>query len=512
MKQRVRIAVIADLHRQSYDPGGAAQRQGYFADVFLLRTVRRLNRFIRPDVTLALGDLVDEPGSAGNEAYLDGLRRILELLESPCIVLPGNHDPAPDLFYRIMPRPPERLDVKGVRFLPFADLQTEGYNARRSAPDIARFAAARRDFDGPIVTVQHVPLFPPGRSDCPYNYTNAPEIIAAMRAHGVNFTISGHYHKGLELEDSGMSFIASPALCEAPFQFLAADMHDGLIDITRHALANPAELGLTDFHVHTPYAYCNENMDVCRSLKLGKLFGLKHMVFTEHSGHLYFDKSDYWSGNFLRGAAPLPHDRVSDCFTDTARLDPSFAAAAMELDCGLDGLPVVHPAHLQSMRLPIGAVHFLPGLPAPQPDPAKLQDEFLGMLNRFLRSGIVSLAHPLRIFQKNRLPPPVAIYPQLVKLLRENQVAAELNFHTNNPAPEFFRMCIAQGVKITFGSDAHNLYEIGEFYPHLRFLREDCGYDGDLSDILLQFTEAARRRVFRSRCNPSRHRKIAHHG
>ena len=485
MKQHVRIAVISDLHRQSYDLGGAAQHQGYFADVFLLRAVHRLNRFIRPDITLVLGDLLNEPDTRRTEHLLAGQQQILALLDSPCIVLPGNHDPAPEVFYRIMPRPPEWIDVKGVRFLPFIDQQTAGFNAQRSTPDILRLAAARRDFDGPIVSIQHVPLFPPGLSDCPYNYTNAPEIISAMRAYGINFAISGHYHEGMEVTDSGITFIAAPALCVPPFQFVVADLNADGIHPVRHALANPVKLGLADFHVHTPYAYCNDNMDVCRTLRLGSLFGLKHMVFSEHSGQLYFDKNDYWSGNFLRGAAPLPVARVADYLADTARLDPAFTTVSMEIDCDFDGRPVVYPEHLKSICLPVGAVHFLPSLSAARPDPAKVQDEFLGMLNRFLRSGIVSLAHPLRIFQKNRLPQPTAIFPKLAKLLRENNVAAELNFHINNPDPEFFRLCLDQGVKIALGSDAHNLYEIGEFYPHLRFLREDCGYDGDLADILL---------------------------
>jgi hypothetical protein len=37
---------------------------------------------------------------------------------------------------------------------------------------------------------------------------------------------------------------------------------------------------------------------------------------------------------------------------------------------------------------------------------------------------------------------------------------------------------------ISFGSDAHALYEIGEFHPHLELLA-DIGFDGDLTDILL---------------------------
>ena len=40
------------------------------------------------------------------------------------------------------------------------------------------------------------------------------------------------------------------------------------------------------------------------------------------------------------------------------------------------------------------------------------------------------------------------------------------------------------GVKITFGSDAHNLYEVGEFALHLDLV-ERAGFNGDLKDIMI---------------------------
>ncbi len=161
MKPDVSIAIIADLHRQTYDPGGAAQRQGYFADIFLLRTVRRLNRFIRPDVTLVLGDLLDEPNAARAERQLVGLRRIhWTCWNRHCIVLPGNHDPAPDVL-RIVPPPAGTPGRQGRPVPAVADQQTAGYNARRSVPDIAPGRRApgfqRPDCDN---VVQHVPRFP----------------------------------------------------------------------------------------------------------------------------------------------------------------------------------------------------------------------------------------------------------------------------------------------------------------------------------------------------------------
>ena len=54
----------------------------------------------------------------------------------------------------------------------------------------------------------------------------------------------------------------------------------------------------------------------------------------------------------------------------------------------------------------------------------------------------------------------------------------------NDPSPDFCRRCIDAGVKLTFGSDSHNLYQVGEFAPHLDLLRR-AGFDGDLRDVLL---------------------------
>ena len=79
---------------------------------------------------------------------------------------------------------------------------------------------------------------------------------------------------------------------------------------------------------------------------------------------------------------------------------------------------------------------------------------------------------------------PASLFEPTVELLRENKVAAEINFHTNEPPPKFARLCLDRGVELSFGSDAHNLYEVGEFAPHLALL-ESCGFDGDLGEILV---------------------------
>ena len=118
-------------------------------------------------------------------------------------------------------------------------------------------------------------------------------------------------------------------------------------------------------------------------------------------------------------------------------------------------------------------------------DASKRENEFMYLCNSMIKSGIDILAHPFRIFRRSNLAVPPHLFAPLVALLKENNVAAEINFHTNEPPLEFVKLCLESGVKLTFGSDSHNLYEVGEFYPHLKLL-EAAGFNGSFEDILLK--------------------------
>jgi len=67
---------------------------------------------------------------------------------------------------------------------------------------------------------------------------------------------------------------------------------------------------------------------------------------------------------------------------------------------------------------------------------------------------------------------PKDIYGDVIKILRRHNVAAELNFHTNQPDPLFFEKCVENGIKISLGSDSHNLLEVGEFSKHIELLKK----------------------------------------
>ena len=347
---------------------------------------------------------------------------------------------------------------------------------------------ARENWRGKIVTLQHVPLFPAGHVDCPYNYTNANEIIAEMRRNDIVLAISGHYHEGFSLiNDQGVNFLAAPALCETPFSFLEVDIINGNVTAARHDLRLPEKLNLWDLHVHTQFAYCSENMEVVKSMELARDFGLAGLTFAEHSGHLYFDKHTYWSKACLQGGietAQKENERMEAYLAALADAGCRPQNTGLEADCCFDGKLLVRRADIGRVRYLLGSVHALPALQKQQPDMGEIRDEFLNLTERLVHSGIHVLAHPFRVFNRAKFEAIDSFFDPMVSLLKEARVAAEINFHTQNPNPEFFRRCLAAGVQLALGSDAHNLYEIGEFTPHLALLRE-CGFNGDLNDILL---------------------------
>ena len=99
-----------------------------------------------------------------------------------------------------------------------------------------------------------------------------------------------------------------------------------------------------------------------------------------------------------------------------------------------------------------------------------VKNEFLRQTKALLDHQVNILAHPFRIFRRSGLPVPAELFSVVADMLKETSTAAEINFHTNDPEPEFFAICAEKGVKIALGSDSHNLYEIGEFYAHFELM------------------------------------------
>ena len=487
----MKLIILADIHYS--DQSATSERRIDIADILLLRTVHRINRFLLPDFVIILGDIINEPQSPSAIEQYKRIKSILDILDAPYIIIPGNHDRPDEEFYKIFPKPDDIIEIANTKFVSLIDPEQPGYNAIRTERNLELMKSARKNFDGNVITLQHVPIFPPGTIDCPYNYTNANEIIEIMQRYKINLAISGHFHTGFDLFCSGDSaFLACPAICEAPFRFLEIDITENnnsnsnpnqIFNITEHQLAMPKELNLIDYHIHTHFAYCNENMNIEKAKTLAQAFNLAEIRFSEHSSHLYWNLQDYTNGIFYREG--IKSAKPSDCraeqyFSLLQNANCPKKCIGFEVDADWTGSPIIREQDKQRTGFLIGAIHSLPTY-----EPDKIKETFLAINERFLKHKFDILAHPFRIFRRSNNPIPSELFAPLTKLLKEHNTAAEINFHTNVPPMEFIKMCINADVKISFGSDSHNLYEIGEFYPHLKLLNE-CGIDtSDLKYIML---------------------------
>ncbi len=223
---KLKIALISDLHYSKNANQRIPSRRGEIADQLLEKTIKRLNRYIKPDITLLLGDLLDSPDSSDAIQLMLKLKTILDTLKTPYIAIPGNHDPQPERFYTVFPRQKLATDIKGVRILSFIDAEAPGYNATRSEKDLKRMEKAATDFKGSVITIQHVPIFPPERKKCAYNYTNIEKIIQVLDNTGIRLNISGHFHAGFKRFNHRKSaFLCVPAFCESPHQFSILEIY-----------------------------------------------------------------------------------------------------------------------------------------------------------------------------------------------------------------------------------------------------------------------------------------------
>jgi histidinol phosphatase-like PHP family hydrolase/predicted phosphodiesterase len=483
----MRLAILNDIHYGP--PVEGSQRRCDIAPILLRRAVRRLNELEKPDLTLVLGDLLNDGTLPDATERLTLLKTILGKLQSPYLVIPGNHDGDVEAFYRVFERPKEIEEIGGVKFLSFLDEEQPEYCAKRSPQDIERFRIARSGFKGPIVSLQHTCLFPPERAHAPHNLTNAPAVIRAMKAAGVALSVSGHHHRGVEdLRDGALLFVNAPAFCEFPFIYTMITLDpQGKAETERRALAMPRLLKLIDTHLHTQMAYCSDNMDVETSIQLARDFGLAGLCITEHSGQLYFGREEYWSKACLRSgmsAATPANNRMGQYLAFKAAFGKENVRFGLEADCDYQGNLLIAGGDRAHFDHIVGALHGLPGAPD---DPAKahrVHDDFLFLVEKILQQGVVSLAHPFRVFRRSGLPLPEALFLPTAKLLKQYGVAAELNFHTHLPPVAFVRMCLDLGIKFTLASDAHDLSEIGDFAYHIDLLKQ-AGFDGDFGDVML---------------------------
>jgi len=478
-KTRLEILLISDLHYdvrgKGFDP--VQDEVTHLGPELITRCVNRLRRSIEPDLIVLPGDLLENGDSEGAEENLREIRARLDCLGIPCIAIPGNHDADAQRFLRVFETPPGGRIINGYNIFTFFDSYDSDNRCFRNPEDMRRFEeAAGRHPDKPILVFQHAPIYPPIDSDYPYVIQGAEEITQSYSKLKVLLSVSGHYHPGQPLTyKDGVGYVTAKGILAVPYQFMHISLRAGTFEVREIPLRMQETCRLFDFHIHTEFAYCRDDITAEGAIERAKTFGLSAVALTEHAGQLYVEKEDYSSGKFLEGRAFLKRSVASGKsrmkryreFVDS--LKGPFVRAGIEVELGSDGKLTLLEEDEDCWFVTIGAVHFLPGTGAGRREAAAA---FMKTTEGLCNENIDVLAHPFRYFIRSNLEVPEELFKPMARLLAERKVAAELNYHTNRPDVRFFELCLEEGVKIALGSDAHYLEEVGEFTPHLELLRQ----------------------------------------
>ncbi len=465
MKDCLKLLVIGDIYYlgDAESLTSIPERKAGYGMEFLQRVIRRFGEE-EPDVMVILGDMTDKRGSGD-------IRKILAAVEKfgiPAVIVPGNHD-APGV-------KPEPLLIKNFLLYPFVDSYQEDDKCTRREEDIAKFRLAVKNNPGKkIITLQHNPVYPLIESDYPYNLQNSDKVHRAYAANKVILSLSGHYHPGQRLTyKDGVGYFTVPALCESPFQYAVIEVRGEKISAAEYALKNPVQL--SDNHCHSQFAYCAEDVTIEKVLERASILGMGYVCFTEHADQLYLTREEYSSIKFLKDSGIIissrkkGSDRVRAFRKAVKQSGSSMAKTGLEVCPDASGGITLLPEDKAGLDLIIGAIHFLPG-DFSQADEKGIQRGFMQAVETLVNNNIAVFAHPFRLFSRGGMNPPKNLFRPVAGMLKSFGVAAELNFHTNKPSPEFFEICLLEGIKISLGTDTHNLLKAGEFYKHLDFLK-----------------------------------------
>lgn len=431
------------------------------------------------DAIALMGDILNDghsPDAASTlQAVVREVRRAAK--DVPLLVVPGNHDGDAGQLLAAMNATPGDHQIGGYRFFVFADRYGEGDVCTRSKEDEQAFLHWAKQATTPIIVLQHNPMNPAIEDEYPYMLTNRQQVMADYAQTGVALSLSGHYHKGQPVSVvDGVTYFTAPAVCEGDFPYAIATLRGRQVSLETRRLKLPAELTLIDSHTHTEFAYCGQNMSADGAIDRARKIGLAGIRLVEHAPQLYCRRDDFWVGNHVRQPAlwhSNTHSRMNAFRSMMLPRRDDFVRIGLEVELDVDGRLTLHDED-RWVDLLVGAIHWFTR------DPADLNDAELGKLflwncEKLIAGGARVLAHPWRVFAWTKRPTPTHLYGELASLLAATDAAAEINFHGNWSDPVFFAKCTEKGAKIAFGSDAHELREVGSFGPHLDTLRQAAG-------------------------------------
>lgn len=235
----LKIGYLTDCHLRHFVPGDSPcpeRRSRLVAEA--LRSC--IPAFKGIELLLITGDLADLPQHPDSRKDLVLVKEILDHLKVPKILIPGNHDPSPEIFYGVFPEPRPVETFNGYHFLSFKDSEDEQSHCSLRPETALSWMEQTLKTLGPerrVIMLQHFLVYPEHNETYPHNYKNSESIKKIMDSAGnVLLSLSGHYHPGIESESNGIKYFGGKAFCEGTFSHYEISLNEQSVQITTRNL------------------------------------------------------------------------------------------------------------------------------------------------------------------------------------------------------------------------------------------------------------------------------------
>ena len=205
---------------------------------------------------------------------------------------------------------------------------------------------------------------------------------------------------------------------------------------------------LTDLHLHSQFSPCAENVTVEEDVKVALNKGLRVIAVTDHGT----TRKPSWFKNYMREV-----QKVRDYYSSQSIV----VLTGMEVDVLEDGSLAVSDDILKKLDIIVASLHRLREY---------TPEEWRKRLVRALYSNYIKvLGHSTDVgWRKLKIPEEYVL--EVLDIVKEQNIAVEVNYHHKDPLKYFLKLCIKRGVFLTPTSDAHNLSEIGHLDWHLKYI------------------------------------------
>ena len=221
--------------------------------------------------------------------------------------------------------------------------------------------------------------------------------------------------------------------------------------IKKFTKANNFNIKPIEFHVHTNWTDGENSVKEMHEKACKK--GIKAILFSEHVRKT----SKEWFKNFANEVRALNQEKcISLVGAETKIIDYRG-----NLDCSSE--------IIKDSDLIMGVVHRFPGEEGEIKNNTNgytsseaMEIEFELSLSLLKNSPINILGHPLGMtYSRFKMVPSDNKIIELIKLASKNNILFEINAKYHPNPKKILEMCVSYGAKISLGSNAHNVNEVG---------------------------------------------------